>query len=81
MNSPYFFSEKYSGPKLKVLIDQGSLDDFLIKGQLLPEQFVAAALKNEKLDVEYRLQDGYDHSYFFISSFMKDHIEFHAKFF
>ncbi|CAG5089667.1 Oidioi.mRNA.OKI2018_I69.PAR.g12297.t1.cds [Oikopleura dioica] len=74
-------AEKYSGPKLKVLIDQGSVDDFLIKGQLLPEQFVAAALKNDQLEVEYRLQEGYDHSYFFISSFMKDHIEFHAKFF
>merc|ERR1711962_1592049 len=65
----------YAGPRLSILIDQGSQDEFLHKGQLLPEEFVAASLNNSSLDTNYRLQDGYDHSYFFISTFMKDHIE------
>jgi len=70
----------YAGPRLSILIDQGSQDEFLHKGQLLPEEFVAASLNNSSLDTNYRLQDGYDHSYFFISTFMKDHIEFHNSY-
>lgn len=61
-----------------ILIDQGSADRFLLNGQLLPEDFLAAA-KAAGQSVEYRLQDGYDHGYFFISTFIEDHIEFHAK--
>jgi len=70
----------YNGQKLSILIDQGGQDEFLHKGQLLPEEFVAASLKNNLIDTNYRLQEGYDHSYFFIATFMKDHIDFHKKF-
>lgn len=62
----------------KILIDQGSEDQFLKDQQLLPENFVDAATK-KGIEVEYRLFEGYDHSYFFISSFIADHLEFHAK--
>jgi S-formylglutathione hydrolase len=63
----------------KIMIDQGSEDQFLKDQQLLPENFVDAANK-KGISVDYRLFDGYDHSYFFISTFIADHFEFHAKF-
>ena len=60
-----------------ILIDTGSSDNFL-STQLMPDSLIDAA-KEVKYPLEYRLQDGYDHSYFFISSFIDDHLEFHAK--
>ncbi|KAI5813996.1 Alpha/Beta hydrolase protein [Pyronema omphalodes] len=69
------------GDKFAALIDVGTGDNFYKQGQLLPENFEAAA-KESKADVkvEVRYQPDYDHSYYFISSFGKDHIEYHAKF-
>ncbi|KAJ3116069.1 hypothetical protein HK098_006716 [Nowakowskiella sp. JEL0407] len=61
--------KSYSGPKLPILIDQGSEDNFL-KVQLLPENFVGAATLNSSIDLEFRVQDGYDHSYWFIQTFI-----------
>lgn len=59
-----------------ILIDQGTEDAFLEK-QLLTENIVRAAEgTSQKIDVRY--QKGYDHSYYFISTFVKDHIRFHA---
>merc|ERR1712062_23227 len=69
----------YNGQKLKILIDQGSEDNFLQQKQLLPEELCDKASKNENIDLNYRLQNGYDHSYYFIATFMKDHIDFHSK--
>jgi S-formylglutathione hydrolase len=63
----------------KILIDQGSEDQFLKDKQLLPENFIQAAKKNG-ICVDYKLRDGYDHSYFFISTFIGDHFEFHSKY-
>jgi len=60
-----------------ILIEQGSDDEFL-KEQLLTENFVKASEEmGQKVEVNYR--EGYDHSYFFISSFIKEHILFHLK--
>ncbi|WP_420430786.1 S-formylglutathione hydrolase [Hyphobacterium sp.] len=60
-----------------ILIDQGMSDNFL-KEQLRPELFEAAcAAASQKLTL--RRQDGYDHSYYFISTFMDDHIAHHMK--
>jgi len=60
-----------------ILIDQGSGDQFLKDRQLLPENFVAAAAKSgQKLTL--RMQDGYDHGYYFIQTFMADHLQHHA---
>lgn len=61
-----------------ILIDQGGADDFL-EEQLMPETFkTACAAAGQELDL--RIQDGYDHSYYFIATFMEDHIKHHAKF-
>lgn len=63
-----------------ILIHQGGADGFYAKdGQLLPENFVAAA-KDYKGKVDLRIVDGYDHLYFFISSFIEDHAKHHAKY-
>jgi S-formylglutathione hydrolase len=60
-----------------ILIDQGDADPFLAE-QLKPELLVAAAeAAGQKLTL--RLQPGYDHSYFFMASFIEDHLAFHAE--
>ena len=60
----------------EILIDQGLADNF-IESQLKPELFEAACKKTgQKLNL--RRQAGYDHSYFFISSFIEDHLRHHA---
>jgi S-formylglutathione hydrolase len=60
-----------------LLIDQGSADNFLVE-QLKPELLIEAGLKVD-YPITYRLQSGYDHSYYFIASFMQDHIRHHAE--
>jgi len=66
------------GCKLPIKIDQGEADNFL-QEQLKPELFLAAA-KVEGIEVEYGLHAGYDHSYFFIASFIEEHLRFHSRF-
>lgn len=61
-----------------ILIDQGTADPFL-QPQLKPEIFEAACEKAKQALI-LRMQAGYDHSYFFISSFIQDHIEHHATY-
>ncbi|NET01973.1 MAG: S-formylglutathione hydrolase [Sphaerospermopsis sp. SIO1G2] len=59
-----------------ILIDQGTADQFLTN-QLLPEEFIQACEKvNQPLN--FRYQPEYDHSYYFIASFIADHIHHHA---
>ena len=58
-------------------IDQGSADTFLA-AQLKPELFLAAAEKAGQ-PVEYRARDGYDHGYYFIQTFIAEHLAFHAQ--
>lgn len=69
----------YEGPQLDILIDQGGDDQFLSSSQLLPDHLIAAC-SAKKIPVVFRRQPGYDHSYFFIYSFMSDHIKHHAKY-
>ncbi|NBU84016.1 MAG: S-formylglutathione hydrolase [Sphingomonadaceae bacterium] len=60
-----------------LLVDQGGADNFLVE-QLKPELLEAACAKaGQKLTL--RMQPGYDHSYYFISSFMADHLHWHAE--
>lgn len=59
----------------EVLIDQGSADQFL--DRLMPEK-LAEAMAARRQPGRFRMQRGYDHSYFFVASFMEDHIAFHA---
>lgn len=63
--------------KMPLLVEQGSDDGFLIE-QLQPEKLQqACATFNHPLD--YRLREGYDHSYFFIASFIEEHVAYHAQ--
>jgi S-formylglutathione hydrolase len=59
-----------------ILIDQGTADQFLTE-QLLPEKFAAAAAKTGQR-LTLRMQPGYDHGYYFIQTFMADHLRHHA---
>lgn len=63
----------FDGP---MLIDQGTGDQFL---DLLKPEALAAAIAETRQPATLRMQKGYDHSYFFIASFMEDHIAFHAE--
>ncbi|CAK0784983.1 hypothetical protein CVIRNUC_008188 [Coccomyxa viridis] len=67
----------YKGPSRKILIDVGTKDDFL-ENQLKPD-VLAKAAPGTPVSVDLRLQDGYDHSYFFISTFIDDHVSHAAK--
>ena len=60
-----------------ILIDQGTDDEFLTE-QLKPEIFDMACQKMEQ-NLTLRMQDGYDHSYYFIASFIEDHLKWHAE--
>ncbi|XP_068307841.1 S-formylglutathione hydrolase-like [Pyrus communis] len=60
-----------------ILIDQGEDDKFL-HDQLMPHKFEEAC-RSAKVPLLLRLQPGYDHSYFFISTFIDDHIHHHAQ--
>ena len=63
-------------PAGDILVDQGAADGFLVE-QLRPE-LLRAATDTAGIDLTLRLQPGYDHSYNFISTFMEDHIRWHA---
>jgi S-formylglutathione hydrolase len=62
---------------LPLFLDQGAADEFL-DTQLCPLNLVAACRKRGVL-VNLRMHDGYDHSYYFIASFIGDHIAYHAE--
>ncbi|KEP69730.1 S-formylglutathione hydrolase [Thioclava sp. BHET1] len=59
-----------------VLIDQGSSDQFL---DLLRPEALSEAMAARRQPGTFRMQAGYDHSYWFVSTFMPDHIDFHAE--
>lgn len=61
----------------ELLVDQGEADGFLNDG--LRPWLLADACKEAGIDLTLRMQPGYDHSYFFISSFMEDHLRWHAE--
>eukprot|EP01097_Dermamoeba_algensis_P006409 TRINITY_DN4017_c0_g1_i1.p1 TRINITY_DN4017_c0_g1~~TRINITY_DN4017_c0_g1_i1.p1 ORF type:complete len:295 (-),score=53.01 TRINITY_DN4017_c0_g1_i1:88-939(-) len=72
-------AQSYSGPKLDILIDQGLEDKFYIQKQLLPEEFQKTAGSNSNISLNLRFLEGYDHSFYFISTVIDEHIEFHAN--
>ena len=67
-----------SSHPIPVLVDQGKADDFL-KEQLRPETLVEAASQSDT-PLALRQHEGYDHSYYFIASFIEEHLRFHAKY-
>lgn len=60
----------------ELLVDQGGKDQFL--DLLKPETLVAAAALRRQ-PFEFRMNEGYDHSYFFVASVMEDHVRWHAE--
>ncbi|MEM8578877.1 MAG: S-formylglutathione hydrolase [Pseudomonadota bacterium] len=63
----------FDGP---MLIDTGTNDQFI---DLLKPEALAEAIAARRQQAQFRMQPGYDHSYFFVSTFMEDHIAFHAE--
>jgi S-formylglutathione hydrolase len=68
---------KISEMSIPMLIDQGSADDFLER-ELSYKQFEATCA-SRNYPATFRMQEGYDHSYYFIASFIRDHINFHSE--
>jgi S-formylglutathione hydrolase len=64
----------WTGPS--ILVDQGTSDQFL-ESQLKPE-LLREACARRGIALDLRFRDGYDHSYFFIATFIEDHLRFHA---
>ncbi len=73
--SELVLNSSYNRP---ILIDVGTADPFLDQKQLLPEVFENACKKVD-LPLTLRMQENYDHSYYFIASFIEDHISYHAE--
>jgi len=68
---------KYGKTKYdKILIDLGLADNFYKQNQLLPEAFRSSAAKVNQ-NIELNMREGYDHGYYFISTFIENHIKFH----
>ncbi len=63
----------FDGP---ILIDTGTDDQF---GDLLGTEHLAQAMAEKRQEGQIRLQKGYDHSYYFVSTFMEEHVAFHAE--
>ncbi|KAJ8734742.1 hypothetical protein PYW08_013992 [Mythimna loreyi] len=70
--------KKYDGPPLTLFIDQGDSDQFYLQKQLLPENLVEAC-RSVGVPVILNIRDGYDHSYYYISTYIGEHFDFHAK--
>ncbi|AKV10038.1 S-formylglutathione hydrolase [Pseudomonas fluorescens NCIMB 11764] len=63
--------------KLPLLVDQGASDEF-IHTQLMPGKLSSAAAQAD-YEINIRIHYGYDHSYYFVASFIEDHFRHHAK--
>jgi len=69
----------YNGPVREILVDQGSEDDFL-DTHLMPTNLKTAADANTgHVKLNLRMQNGFNHSYYFIATFVPDHIKHHAQ--
>lgn len=73
-----FLMDHYKEVPFPILIDQGTQDE-LLNEQLQPKVLEAIAIK-KNWPFTLRWQQGYDHSYYFVASFIKDHLLFHAKY-
>lgn len=65
----------FEGEPVSALVDQGLADSFL-EGQLQPQRLIDV-VEQTSYPLELRQHEGYDHSYYFISSFIEDHLDFH----
>lgn len=78
--------KKYTGPPIRLLVDQGSADSFESddkkkknEHQLRPEA-LQKACDDRGIALCLRMREGYDHSYYFIQSFVEDHLHYHAAY-
>lgn len=69
---------KSNAVNLPILVDQGTEDSFL-KEQLRPE-LLEGICKEKDYSLTLNMREGYDHSYYFIASFVEEHIRFHAQY-
>lgn len=69
--------KKQQWPHGEILIDQGATDPFL--AEQLKATLLARAAEEAHIPLTLRLQANYDHSYYFVSSFIEEHLRFHAK--
>ncbi|RUS18533.1 Alpha/Beta hydrolase protein [Endogone sp. FLAS-F59071] len=69
-----------SSVKLDILVDVGSEDEFLERELLIPNLSAAAKETGREGQFKIRLQEGYNHSYYFVASMIEDHIAHHAKY-
>lgn len=67
----------HAWPHGEILIDQGLADPYLVD-QLKPELFEAACMQ-ANVPLNLRMHDKYDHGYYFVATFIEDHLRFHAK--
>ena len=66
------------GSEHALLVDQGDADNFYHDGQLRPEA-LQEACESAGVTLTLRFQPGYDHSYFFIATFIEEHLRFHGR--
>merc|ERR1712008_420262 len=62
-----------------MLIDQGADDEFLASGVLRTFDLVEAC-REKSVSIDFKLRAGFDHSYFYVSSVIEEHLDFHAKY-
>ncbi|KAI1717842.1 putative esterase domain-containing protein [Ditylenchus destructor] len=70
-------SKVYAGPKRTILLDQGTADTFYTGKNLMPENLIE--VQNPNIEFDFRLRETYDHSYFYIATFIEEHFQFHVK--
>lgn len=67
-----------TGRASSIRVEQGGADEFLEAGQLRPERLQAVCDKSS-VALEYHLREGYDHSYFFIQTWIESHLDYHLR--
>ena len=72
-------AQQYEGPKMEILYEQGSADEFYDQGELLPENLLKAAKENGNINIIYKLREGYSHGSMFVKTFIEEHFEHHSK--
>ncbi|KAF5286353.1 hypothetical protein FQR65_LT12647 [Abscondita terminalis] len=68
--------KNYDGQPIELFIDQGSVDNYLT--QLLPENLLKAC-KDANFPAILKMREGYDHSYFYVATFIGEHVAYHAQ--
>lgn len=71
-------ARNYAGRPIHVMVDQGTNDKFFDE-QLNQAAFVEACNQNDCIKLNYAMREGYDHGYYFVATFVTEHILFHAK--